>query len=211
MNMKRLQQTLIGLLAGLMLSLTAQASVVYNVKVNTSSLAGTQGYLDLGLIGLADSPLAQAAITGLSGGTALGNDTLDGDSSVIAGGWALGNTTGFNAILSAWEFGQELAFQLVFSGDWEGNGVGSGTTFAFKLWDSAIGNTLLSDDAQGDLFRIDLWPGALVDISTFGTDGTPAATIQQVTAVPEPTSIALLLAGLLAISLLRAARQRKQD
>lgn len=208
--MLRLQRLLVGLLAGLLFTLSAHASVVYNVKINTSSLAGTQGSLDLGLIGLADSPLAQVTLSGLTGGSALGGDQLDGDSAVTPGGWRLGNTTGFNAVLAAWQFGQELAFQLTFAGDWENATSGSGTTLAFKLWNDTISNTLLSDDAAGDLFRIDLWPQGGRTVSIFGMDGSSFVTIQQVAAVPEPASLILLLTGLIALALLRAAGLRER-
>ncbi|HEY9104283.1 NF038129 family PEP-CTERM protein [Chitinimonas sp.] len=207
--MRRLQRLLVGLMAGLLFTLNAHASLVYNVKINTSSLSGSEGYLDMGLIGLADSPLAKATLSGIQGGTALGGDLLDGDGTAVPGGWQLGNTTGFNAVLAAWQFGQELAFQLTFSGDWESAVSGSGTTLAFKLWNDALDATLLSDDASGDLFRIDLWPQGLSTVSVFGIDGAGNfATVQQAAAVPEPASLVLLLTGLVALALLR--QQRRQ-
>ncbi|MCX9156379.1 NF038129 family PEP-CTERM protein [Niveibacterium sp. 24ML] len=203
--MNTLQRSLIAALAGLAMALPASAAT-YAVTVDTSSLAGETGYLDFGFAGLADSPAAISTIFGLAGGSALGAAQLDGAASITTGGWQLGTGEAFNAVFQSWQFGSQLSFSVDFSGDWLSAGSGSGNSFSLKLWDGAVSNTLLTADGAGDVLRFELSPGGSIGVETFARDafGTPSAV--QVSAVPEPQTYAMLLAGL---ALLGAAKRRR--
>ncbi|WP_179958353.1 NF038129 family PEP-CTERM protein [Chitinimonas arctica] len=198
--MKLWTKPLFGLFAALALLASAGASVSYDIRVDTSSLAGSQGHLDFGLIGLNDSPLAGASITGLSGGSLLGPVQLDGGAAAVAGGWALDNGQAFNAVFGAWQFGQQLGFRLTFSGDWQTNPLGSGNTFAFKLWNQAADATLLTNDGNGDLLRFELLPAGRIEAVTFDRDGQGHGSPVSITAVPEPETAAMLMAGLMVLA-----------
>lgn len=192
--MQRWQHHLLGLLAGLALSAPALAAPAYHVSVDTAALAGSTGFLDFTLGGLLDSPAAHVSITSPIGGSANGSASLDGDASTLAGGWQLGNLGAFNGIYQGWQFGNRLDFNVEFGGDWLTAASGSGSTLAFKLWDTQ-GQTLLTSDGNGDLLRFELSAGGQVGIDRFpdSAGGLPAATVA---AVPEPQSVALMVAGL---------------
>lgn len=203
--MNTLQRNLIAALAGLAMALPASAAT-YTVSVDTSSLAGQSGYLDFGFAGLADSPAATGTLFGLSGGTALGAAQLDGAASITPGGWQLGTGESFNAVFQSWQFGTQLRFTVDFSGDWLKAGSGSGNSFSLKLWDEAVSMPLLTADGAGDVLRFELSPGGSVGIETFARDSIGTPSVVQVSAVPEPHTYAMLLAGL---GLLAMARRRR--
>lgn len=192
--MQRWQHHLLGLFSGLALSAPALATPAYHVSVDTAALAGSAGFLDFTLGGLLDSPAAHVSITGLSGGNANGSTVLDGDAGTLAGGWQLGNLGAFNGVYQGWQFGNRLDFDLAFGGDWLSATSGSGSTLAFKLWDTQ-GQTLLTSDGNGDLLRFELSAGGQVGVNRFpdASGGSPAATVA---AVPEPQSVVLMLVGL---------------
>lgn len=181
------------------LALPAQAGLLYSVSIDTQALAGSNGYLDFGLVGLADSPSASVAISGLAGGSAQGSAQLDGDATAAVDGWSIGNGGAFNAVLQGWNFGTTLSFLLDFNGDWLGTSTGSGTSFAFKLWDDSW-NTLLTTDVMGDLLRIELVAGGDSLVSLFAQDagGTPSPVQIETPAhsVPEPAGLGLMLLAL---------------
>lgn len=192
------------------LALPAQAGLLYSVSIDTQALAGSNGYLDFGLVGLADSPSASVAISGLAGGGAQGSAQLDGDATATADGWSIGNGDAFNAVLQGWSFGSTLSFLLDFSGDWLGASAGSGTSFAFKLWDDNW-NTLLTTDAMGDLLRIELIAGGDSQVSLFAQDAggapSPVEISSPVNTVPEPAGLGLTLLAL-GLLMLKVRRTR---
>jgi hypothetical protein len=200
--MARLSRLILASLLPFLACSTAQAGVQYRVNIDTQSLAGSAGYLDFGLVGLADSPSATVSIHSLNGGAALGAPLLDGEAAVQPGGWTLGNGGAFNAILQGWRFGSALFFELDFSGDWLTAMSGSGTSFALKLWDEQFNNVLTLDPA-GDLLRIELNAGGQVDVVPLSADGQ-GIQVQSISHhIPEPGALSLLVLALGLLSLNR--------
>ena len=201
----RLAPTL-ALAASALCATSAWADTSFRASVNTAAWAGASGWLDFQFNpGQSPASGAQVLISNLSGNFA-SDFFLEGQASgSLATGFTLGNGGAFNDLFHAVNLGGSFSFDLTFSGDVFSTPGQVGTTLSLGLLagdqQSYLGNP------AGALFQIDLMPADA---------GAPASTtlsllggqsIATVSAVPEPQSYALLLAGMG----LLAWRRRKLD
>lgn len=170
---------------GLTLALPARAETWW-VDIDTTSLAGGRGYLDLQLNpGASDTQPVQVSISNFSTDALLGPGVADGAvSGSLPGELVLDNTDALNAWLQGMVFGSHVAFTLNMDSALD---AGSGSSFAALLWDMNF-NPLLAAAGGEAVLRIDLTPAE--------PPAWAVSSAVQVSAVPEPASASSLLAGL---------------
>ncbi|MDE2503652.1 MAG: NF038129 family PEP-CTERM protein, partial [Burkholderiales bacterium] len=175
---------------------TAAAAPVETVRIDTTALAGTSGYLAFDLIGGSVIANNTISISAFASDATLGAVTLTGSASgsLQPGPAVLGDSNFFNELLQQVVFGNALTFDLGVSSQY--GGAGFPDQFSFYLLDGTQ-NPYLTTDASGanSLFGITLdsaSPTPAVYLSDFATATvTPQA---PPTGVPEPASLWLLLA-----------------
>lgn len=182
-------------LLGILCSASVFASEVISVSINTSSIIGTSGTLDL-QFNPVNTPQAATAVVQsfLTDGTLSGSPTLTGDvTGALPGSLTFDNGTAFNDYFQNFTFGNSITFGVLFSGPAidspDGNGLNS-SLFSASLADS-LGNTLLTTDPTGALVTI----GINVD----GSLNPTATSANAFFPAPEPASFALLGLGLIAL------------
>lgn len=190
------------------------ASITYAVHVDTGALAGTQGYLDLQFLpGGADALAATARVTAFNPYDATFAPTADlvGDASgLLPGDATLGNGQGFNDLFQGVTFGQQFWFLLTLAGDALSPSAPplSGTAFSLLLFGSDGFTPLLTVDPDGRIAALQIGPTGQVGVQTFAqvTGASPVATVEEVTAVPEPTTLLLVGSGVMALIVRRRRR-----
>ena len=180
-----LRHALLFALCGATLALPAKAET-WQIDIDTTSLAGIAGYLDLQLNpGTSDAQPVQAQISHFSTDAVLGVGLADGAvSGSLSSVLVLDNSDALNAWLQGLVFGSHVAFTLDIGA---ALATGSGSSFATLLWDADF-NPLLAAAGEEAALRIDLMPAV--------APSWVASSSVQVSAVPEPTIAASLLAGL---------------
>lgn len=191
--------------AGLCSSATFAQS--YLVTVDTSAIAGTDGYVNF-QFNPADllAPDANASILEWAGSiTLIGAPLIEGSvNGALPGTVSLNNGTAFNDYFHAAQFGEAFSFVLQFAGNVSVPTNSLGTSFALALYAADTMTPLLSDDISGSIVRFELRSDG-VDYLTFSSDpSSPSAA--QVSPVPLPAAVWLLLSGVM--GLLGMARSR---
>lgn len=177
----------------------ALAGPLYRVSLDTSSFAGSTGFLDLGFNGGGDMGQSMARLSNFSG-SFVGDATYAGDATGnIAAGATLGNSTGANFFTQAVTFGGLFSFDVAFD---MGNEP-LGTLFTVALLNDTF-DAYLGADAE--LFTIDLITGMADAVSVNAPD---LVQIAQIAEVPEPGEWLLLATGLLLIVATRRMQQRR--
>jgi hypothetical protein len=119
----------------------------------------------------------------------------------------LGNSGGFNDYFHGLTFGSQFSFFLTLTGDAlsPASTPLSGTAFSLLLFDADGFTPLLTVDPDGRLASLQIGPAGAVGVETFARaqGGDPAATVTELTAVPEPTTLLLVASGAGAIVLRR--------
>jgi hypothetical protein len=195
-------------------------TIVYNARVDTSSLAGSSGIIDFqfnpGGVGTLPATLT---ISNFISDATLTTSLVgrDGDATgTLPGPLTLNNTFQLNDIFQSLVYGTSLAFTVTFSGQGVDtpDPLAPGSVFALSLSDGNF-NPLLTTDPAGSVLTIDLNPDGSTTATTFpqsSTNPMPAATAQLVPppVVPEPPVWALLLTGVsgLGLSCRPGARRR---
>jgi hypothetical protein len=172
----------------------ALAAPTHHVNLDTSSLAGTTGYIDLYFSRDGGAPASTVTLSNFVGGFGAEQGRTSDVTGAIPGSVVFGSTDGWNDLFQAVSFGGALGFDVEFGGD-------------FALTTSSItslfGVGLLNQDqsaylgANGDLVQFTLVPmggqgAAGVSVATFG----PIASVAAVSAVPEPSELLLMTTGL---------------
>lgn len=182
--------------------------VVLAVTVDTSSLAGTVGSLDLNFNpGPTSSQAAYLTVSDfiagtLAGGCPCGLGNVIGE---LPPGLTFDNGAALNDYFEGLTFGSLLSFNLNFSGPAlvapDGTSV-SGSTFAFSLFSDAAGTTpaLTTDTLNGFAFTVDV----NLDGGTSVTNNSSQTSIETLT--PEPATLLLSGLALATFALVRRAR-----
>ncbi len=177
----------------------AAAGPLYQVRIDTASLGTGPAYLGLYFLGLAGASEASARVFGLVGAFD-GAAMLSGSVASAGAGYRFTNANGGGELVQAVELGGVFRFNVEFEMD---PGL-TGATFGYALFDETryLG-------ADGDLGLFQLTADGQGGQS--GQSGLQVETVieagELVRVVPEPSGIALLLAG--AIGMLAGSRRRR--
>ncbi|MDY0976354.1 NF038129 family PEP-CTERM protein [Massilia sp. CFBP9012] len=174
----------------------ALAGPIYRVSLDTSALAGTVGYLDLGLNGPVDAAPVVASLGNFSGafldgGVLPPSGNASGD---VVNGVVLRNGPDFNFFEQLVTFGGLFSFDVAFE---VGEGI-NGSLFSVAFIDEAF-NYL---GAAGNVIEMNLVAGQSVELQL--VDGAFASVAE----VPEPGAWLLLASGLFLLWTTRRLRQR---
>ena len=159
----------------------AAAGPTYQVTVNTSAFAGTNGFLDFTFLALGSAAPATATLsnfTGPLGADVFATATVAGS---LPGTVTIGNGGAVNELLQAVTFGGLFTFDLNFTAD---QGI-AGTTFGVALVNEALTDYV---GVAGDILDIGLQPGAPTTVSV--------SDFASVNVVPEPSDLLLVMSGL---------------
>lgn len=185
------------LLAVCMLGGAGQACAAqqYTVTIDTATLGGGTAYLGLYFLGLADAAPATATVSNLAGAFSGALQITGAVTGMPPGPLVFGNAGAGGELVMTVSLGGVLSFDVGFTlgaGD-------AGTTFGWSLFNDA---SYLG--ADGDLGTVSLQPGAAPG-AVFAVN--IASDLTRVTAVPEPSSVLLMVAGMLCL-MVHARRRR---
>jgi hypothetical protein len=179
---------------------SAFADPIYDVTIDTGSISGTLGYLDLnfspGILGStgAAADVMNFQTDGILGGTP---EIMGSVTGTLPGQVSLSDTAPsdyFHQLL----FGSTISFQLELSGN-------PGGTFGCALYAEDQSTPLLSNDPSGWAFTVDMGQDGNV-ITNFTPNGEAAVALVY-SAVPEPSSLLIVGIGLSALALLRKSKK----
>lgn len=180
------------LFAALATPLQAVANA-YTVSIDTSALSGTNAVVAFQFDPGVDSPAATATLDAFAGASSAGPSESFGAASGAlfpAGPLVLQNTPTLNLFLQPLTLGTSFSFSLSFTGNVPPGPDAS--FFGLSVVDNTTDfNPLLTEDPQGFLLTVDLFPGQAPEISNL------SPTFVTIAVVPEPGTYALMLAGLL--------------
>jgi hypothetical protein len=195
----KLLHVLMVVCAGLFASVASAQS--YLISVDTTALAGTDGYVNF-QFNPADltAPAAEVSILQWLGSTTLLDAPLvEGNvSGSLPSTVTMNNGTAFNDYFHAAEFGDAFSFVVQFSDNASPSALG--TSFALALYAADGFTPLLTDDVSGSLVRFEL--------SAEGIDYLANSSAVQITPVPLPAAAWLLFSGI--VTLTGATRSRRR-
>jgi hypothetical protein len=210
MNKSHLITFLAAVVLGAMCPSTAAANTVLLITVDTSSLSGQNGYLDLQFEPdpLGSNP-ATATVTDFAANGILGAATPTGDvTGTLPGALTFDNQTVFNDYWQEITFGSMASFTLALAGPTPQGGGPSAFNIAFYASDTYT--PLLTVSPDGESAQIVLNPDGTTTIATFAAStepgSVPAVTVNYQSSVPEPASFGL--AGLSLAAVLVLGRKR---
>ena len=191
----------------------ANAAVIYNVTVDTSSVNGSLGYLDFQFDpGNGTSQAATALVSNFSGGT-LGAVEISGDvTGTLPGTLTMMNDTALNEYFVAFTYASSFSFQLSLSGPAisSPNGTSNaGTEFGLGLYDPNQDPILTNQEAAtGFAGQVDINLNGSTTPTAFPSNDAGAASVVtfQAQAVPEPATAFLALMGIAGLGLFGAVR-----
>jgi len=174
--------------------------ITYGVTVDTSSIVGTAGSLDFNFNpGPLVTQAASLQILGFSGdGSPAGGPSLTGDvGGALPATVTFDNGGALNDYFEGFTYGSTLTFQVYLYGPALSSPDGtstSGSTFAFSMFSDAAGTmpVLTNDTVDGFAFTVDV----NLDGTTTVTNFSPQTSVSPVSAVPEPSSVALIASAM---------------
>jgi len=165
---------------------SAFADFSYNFNVDTSSLNGQAGYIDLQFNPGIGNGAASAAITNFTSDAALGAAVLTGAvTGTLPAAVTISNTTGYNDYFQALTFGSNTNFALNLSG-------ASGNSFYLSFLDSTGNNPVLTNDQVNGYATV-------IDVNANGAAVTNNSNQVTVTATPIPAAAYLFGSGLMGL------------
>ena len=165
---------------------SAFADFSYNFNVDTSSLNGQAGYIDLQFNPGIGNGAASAAITNFTSDAALGAAVLTGAvTGTLPAAVTISNTTGYNDYFQALTFGSNTNFALNLSGP-------SGNSFYLSFLDSTGNNPVLTNDQVNGYATV-------IDVNANGAAVTNNSNQVTVTATPIPAAAYLFGSGLMGL------------
>jgi hypothetical protein len=173
---------------------SAFASISYDFSVDTSSVIGQQGYIDLQFNPGTTTVPGSAAITNLNSDATLGTIQLSGGATGALPSVTINNSTNYNDYFQAVTFGKTFNFSLNLSNS-------PGSSFYLAFLDTTGVNPLLTTDSVNGYATI-------IDVNTNGAALTNLS--NQVTATPTPIPAAAWLLGS-GVMGLAGIRRRKQN
>ncbi len=168
---------------------SAFADYSFNFNVDTSSISGQSGYIDLQFNpGMSSTGAASAAITNfVSDAMLVGAATLTGGATgQLPATVTLTNTTGYNDYFQAVTFGNTANFALNLSG-------ATGNSFGLAFLNSAQTAALLTNDTSGNGYA------TTIDVTSNGANVTNMSSQTSVTATPIPAAAYLFGSGLMGL------------
>lgn len=199
----------------LLASMTAaQAAVIYQVNVDTSSLNGSSGNINFQFNPGGSSQSAFVTITGFSsiGGALSGVPAVAGGvSGALPGAVTINNSTAFNDYFHAFTFGTSLQFILTLDGPaiQSPNGTStSGSTFGLAFFDTAGVTPLITTDPFGFAGIVEVALDGTTSTTGFpASAGNPSAV--TFSEVPEPSTLISFSTALIAIGVVARRRAAK--
>lgn len=170
----------------------------YHVSIDTSTLAGREGYLDFLFLGLANAGPVQAKLSNFAGDYTSSGFAQGQVSGSLASQLTIGNGDAWNEFAQWTRLGGTLSFDVSFSQPAGSSSSVAGATLSVALLDARL-NYL---GASGDIATFALLPAAVTTVST----DAAYATVSNISPVPEPATYVMLAAGLLLITGLIARR-----
>lgn len=173
---------------------SAFASYVEDFNVNTTSVSGQTGYLELQFNPGSSLGVATASVTNFVSDAVLNPASIQTIGDVggsLPGTVTINNTYGWNDYFQQVTFGSNLNFQLALSG-------AAGNSFGLSFWDATGTNSILTSDAVNGF-------AATVDLNANGI--TVNNNSSEVTPTPIPAAAWLLGSGLMGLA---GIRKRKQ-
>ncbi|MGC1456622.1 MAG: NF038129 family PEP-CTERM protein [Nitrospirota bacterium] len=148
--MKRHMIKLLVIAAIMFAATSAFADYSYNFDVNTSSISGQTGYLELQFNPGLNPGVASAVISNFTSDAALGASILTGDvTGALPGAVTINNTTGWNDYFQALTFGNGAHFTLNLAGS-------ADNSFGLSFYGADGVTSLLTSDPSGFATTIDM-------------------------------------------------------
>jgi hypothetical protein len=196
-------------LALFLASVRSDATVMYQIAIDTSTLNRALGFIDLQFNpGALDAPELMAALSNIFTDGALNttSEVLGGASGVLPGSnVTITNSDGFNDLFQGITFGNMIRFIVAFSGpgiELPSTSSISGSVFAISLYEMTGTLPLLTTSLDGSLLHIDIRPNGSTSLIAFPDDEGTFRGVGARLSTPEPGTLATLLIGLVAYATL---------
>jgi hypothetical protein len=186
--MKFLQIKLLVLAAMMFAATSAFADYSYDFNVDTSSLNGQNGYIELQYNpGAVTKGAGTATVSNfVSDSTVVGSAVLTGNvTGQLPSTVTINNTTAWNDYFQTVTFGNTTNFALNLSS-------AAGSSFALSFWDNSGANPVLTSDSVNGI-------AAQIDVNSNGTVLTNNSSQVSVAATPIPAAAYLLGSGLMGL------------